>query len=172
MAVQEVLLPSFGAVRGVRKDNVIQFLGLRYGELTHRFATATMHEYNQATTEINAAQLGYVSPSIANPSTNPGPSSPTPISLSAGLAIETSVIQQTLPEITPPPMDGLGCLNLNVTVPLLDGQLDASQRLPVLVFIHGGAYLFGSNWYPHYNQDGFVALSVRQQSPVIAVTIK
>ena len=44
------------------------------------------------------------------------------------------------------------CLTLNVTAP--DSPL--AQPLPVLVFIHGGAYVMGSSATPIYDGAGLV----------------
>lgn len=82
------------------------------------------------------------------------------------------MVQQSLPETEVPAMSDLDCLNLNICVPRSVGLPTATRKLPVLVYVHGGAFLFGSNWYPHYVQDKFVELAERKGTPVITVIFK
>ena len=60
-AVTQLQHPQLGAVAGRRKGGTVQFLGLKYGVLKHRFAVA---EVNQATNDnvIDATSYGYVPP--------------------------------------------------------------------------------------------------------------
>ena len=65
-------------------------------------------------------------------------------------------------------MSGLDCLNLNVTVPAhTKGKL-----LPVMVFIHGGGFLMGANWWPQFNPARLVSLAADLGTAVIAVSFK
>ena len=57
-----------------------------------------------------------------------------------GIDLEFKFIQQTLPKPDLQQSD-TDCLNLNVTVPEHSGD----KQLPVLVFIHGGGFMIGSN---------------------------
>lgn len=52
----------------------------------------------------------------------------------------------------PPPWDEAGCLTLNVWTPGLDGA-----RRPVMVWVHGGAFLYGAGSSPWYDGRGFAA---------------
>jgi para-nitrobenzyl esterase len=59
-----------------------------------------------------------------------------------------------------PPMDESGCLTLNVFTPALD-----DEPRPVMVWIHGGAFVTGSNrvpWYSGHNftRDGIVVVTI------------
>jgi carboxylesterase type B len=65
-------------------------------------------------------------------------------------------------------MSGLNCLNLNITVPH-DVQKEA---IPVMVFIHGGGFIMGANWWPQYEPTRLVQMSMENEMPVIAVNIK
>lgn len=66
-------------------------------------------------------------------------------------------------------MSGTNCLNLNIAVPTSARQSDG---LPVLVFIHGGGFSVGANWWPQYDMRQFVRLSCEKGKPVIALNIK
>ena len=37
------------------------------------------------------------------------------------------------------------CLNLNVYTPLLSSEVNSNQKLPVLIYIHGGSFAYGEN---------------------------
>ncbi|PSN69927.1 alpha/beta-hydrolase [Corynespora cassiicola Philippines] len=60
------------------------------------------------------------------------------------------------------------CLSINVVRP---AGIDASAKLPVLVFIHGGGFFNGSNSAPAQNLSFIVQESVRMGSPIIAVNL-
>lgn len=87
--------------------------------------------------------------------------------------MEMAFIQQTLDKPTIPPPSDLEGLNLNVSVPILDGELPREDaRLPVLVYVHGGGFAFGSSSYPHYDQAHIVELALEMGQPLIAINIK
>lgn len=66
--------------------------------------------------------------------------------------------------LTEPVVPGQDCLNLNVWTPDVDAASNATG-LPVFVWIHGGAFVNGSNAVPTYDgsafaRDGVVAVAV------------
>jgi carboxylesterase type B len=67
-----------------------------------------------------------------------------------------------------PRMSGTECLNLNITVP----DIKSDKALPVMVFIHGGGFIMGANYWPQYDPSRLVKLSSGIGMPVIAVNIK
>lgn len=81
--------------------------------------------------------------------------------------MEMQLIQQAIPKFDVPPMSDLDGLNLNITLPK-----ERTEGLPVLVFVHGGSFTFGSSSYPHYDQSRIVKLSVEMGKPIIAVNFK
>jgi carboxylesterase type B len=92
---------------------------------------------------------------------------PTVISLPLGCDFEFGLIQQPLKKPDVPKVSDLEGLNLNITVP--DGE---HRGLPVLVFVHGGGFLFGGTWAPHYDLGPIVALAASIGQPIIAVSMK
>ncbi|KAG0371050.1 Alpha/Beta hydrolase protein [Gamsiella multidivaricata] len=66
--------------------------------------------------------------------------------------------------------DEYHCLNLNIYVPLAALQPDA-KPVPVMAWIHGGAYRDGSNAVPLYNASNFVHHSILLHQPVIVIAI-
>ena len=86
--------------------------------------------------------------------------------------MEFGFIQKSLPmpEMKLSELDGL---NLNVTLPLIDGKiLSPGENLPVLMFVHGGGFALGSNAWPQYDQARIVKLSAEMGKPIIGVGIK
>jgi carboxylesterase type B len=65
--------------------------------------------------------------------------------------------------------DELDCLNLNLAVP--PHSASNSGPYPVMIYIHGGAYWFGGNFVPIYDVANLVSHSIKQDQPVIAVSI-
>lgn len=60
-------------------------------------------------------------------------------------------------------------LNMNIYVPLSVLQDDGPGPVPVMVWIHGGAFRNGANCVPLYDARNFVARSVELNQPVIVV---
>ncbi|KAK2006318.1 carboxylesterase [Colletotrichum eremochloae] len=148
-AAQQFEHPVIGTVDGVASDGVIQFLGIKYANLNHWFDNAQLVQYNGS--GLNATRYG-----------------PQVVSDPAGVNQEHLIIQKAIPVTEFPGLSSTECLNLNLTVPL---EAKDSQKLPVLVFIHGGGFAIGSNWWPEYDMKRIVQLSRKRGKPVIAATI-
>ncbi|EXJ66472.1 uncharacterized protein A1O5_10624 [Cladophialophora psammophila CBS 110553] len=149
--------PLLGSIVGRRKGQVAQFLGIKYGSLKHRFATSEV-----------------AIPGNSDPFTTATNYGPPVVSPPESCDMEMSFIQQSLEKPTIPPMSDLEGLNLNITLPLVDGQLPSlhtNRGLPVLVYVHGGGFFFGSNSYPHYDQARIAEQGMRDGCPFIAMNI-
>ncbi|KAF6800343.1 carboxylesterase [Colletotrichum sojae] len=85
-----------------------------------------------------------------------------------GIRTAHLVIQKDLPAAQYPGRFGTECLHLDLAAPF--GALE-SPSLPVLVFIHGGGFVTGSNWWPHYDMKRIVHLSAARGKPIIAINI-
>ena len=81
---------------------------------------------------------------------------------------EMVAIQKTLPKPGFPGLSGTDCLTLNISIP--SGNHVAP--LPVFVFIHGGGFAVGSNWWPQYDMASIVRLSAQLGQPIIGINIK
>ncbi|KAK0110047.1 hypothetical protein ONS95_002707 [Cadophora gregata] len=74
-----------------------------------------------------------------------------------------------MPEMRMSELDGL---NLNVSVPLINGKFPSpEQKIPVFMFIHGGGFALGSNAWPQYDQARIVKMSAEIGMPIIGVGI-
>tara|TARA_R110002003_G_scaffold198_8_gene15470 strand:- start:1603 stop:1806 length:204 start_codon:yes stop_codon:yes gene_type:complete len=67
-------------------------------------------------------------------------------------------------------MSGTECLNLNITVP--DIEVQGGTKLPVMVWVHGGGFVMGANYWPQYDPRRLVGLSVEAGMPVVVVGVK
>jgi len=81
---------------------------------------------------------------------------------------QTVLIQQGIGIPETPSMSGTECLNLNITVPNAGNE----RLLPILLFIHGGGFIMGSNHWPQYDMARLVKLSAELGMPIIGVNIK
>ncbi|KAF2629921.1 alpha/beta-hydrolase [Macroventuria anomochaeta] len=67
------------------------------------------------------------------------------------------------------------CLNLSIRLPPTclssDGALRSDAKLPVLVFIHGGAFFLGSANRPYYDPSNLVLHGIQRGTPFIMVSI-
>ncbi|KAG0054305.1 hypothetical protein BGZ83_011510 [Gryganskiella cystojenkinii] len=66
--------------------------------------------------------------------------------------------------------DEIDCLNLNIFVPM-DSLKVGAKPVPVMTWLHGGAFRDGSNGVILYNASNMVKKSVELNQPVIIVTV-
>ncbi|KAK3813059.1 MAG: Alpha/Beta hydrolase protein [Benniella sp.] len=142
----QVDIPGCGTVRGIQADTqstVAKFLNIPYATVTERWRPA-----------VNAAPwIGVRDASVQGP-VCPQPRTDNPLVSPNGI---TEVSEKD-------------CLNLNIFAP--QNRLNTSQPLiPVMVWIHGGAYRDGGNAMKLYDGTKLVAESMNIDCPVIVVTI-
>jgi carboxylesterase type B len=130
---------------GLERDGIEVFLGIPYGQDTsgrNRFKPPKRHIATRGST-VEA--------------TSYGPSCP-------------QQLGQWLPPITLGNVTDISedCLNLNVARPK---GTRAKDRLPVMVYIHGGSFWVGNNHEPTILPDGLILESVRNELPVIHVAM-
>ncbi|KAF7555501.1 hypothetical protein G7Z17_g2139 [Cylindrodendrum hubeiense] len=137
---------AIGRLQGKYGKGVIQYLGIKYASLEDRLAEPQVIEYS-GSEEIDATRHG---PPVITP-----PNS---------AAIEMGFIQKEIAQLNIPEMSDIHGLNLNVTTPTEGGK-----NLPVIVYIHGGGFTFGSSSYPHYDQSKVIELSAIMDQPLVAI---
>lgn len=91
------------------------------------------------------------------------------ISLPEAVDHELDAYQKRIEKPEYPGISGTKCLNLIVVVPAGARSLNG---IPVLVYIHGGGFSVGANWWPQFDMKHIVQLSVDSGSPVIGINIK
>ncbi|KAG5803383.1 hypothetical protein H9Q74_011872 [Fusarium xylarioides] len=144
---------QLGDIQGLKLDGhgVVQYLGIQYATLAHRFAGPELK--NDYGGKMGATRRG---PTVVRP----------PLACD----IEFGLIQKALDKPDDRPMSDLDGLTLDITVP--EATLnDNNAKLPVLVFIHGGAYIIGDSGAPHYDMAAIVAYSQSIGKPIIGVSI-
>ncbi|KAF2849258.1 carboxylesteras-like protein [Plenodomus tracheiphilus IPT5] len=138
-----------GIFTGKRGDLVTQYLGIKYANLQDQLSTPEMIT-DYGTDPIDATKIGPRAPAMN------------------GCAFEQDILIQCNIGAPPsPPMSGMDCLSLNITVP----DFRSHTPLPVMVFIHGGGFIMGANYWPQYDPAHLVKMSVEIDSPVIFVSI-
>uniref|UniRef100_A0A7S2W4T0 Cyclic nucleotide-binding domain-containing protein n=1 Tax=Mucochytrium quahogii TaxID=96639 RepID=A0A7S2W4T0_9STRA len=146
------------------KGNVGVFMGVRYG-VANRFEQAELAELTQSPSTVLRVVGGpccpHVEPAVSDTSFLGG-------ALSGPKSIPSDLLFLPTDEMrngTLVGTDGLpqtdDCLQLNVFTPLTRGS-----KLPVMVFIHGGAFVHGSSTNPMYN-----GCEIASKGGVIVVTI-
>lgn len=133
--MSEVIKTTLGPVAGSRVNGIRRWLGIPYAAAP--FGANRLHrpEAHAGWTEVRDA-------------TRPGPTVP-----KAPYRVPFNAL---LPE---PHIAGEECLNLNIWAP------EQADGLPVLFWIHGGAYVNGSGIVPHYDGTAFA------RDGVVCVTI-
>ena len=148
--------------------SLIKILGLPYGTISQRFARSQLCE--------NIADHPSSQTRFQNgvfDATTPGPSSIQPYGSVKSDASNIPLPTGRLPDDEEQSED---CLNLSIHLPpsaLSKDQksLRSDAKLPVLIFIHGGAYFLGSGNRPYYSPINLLLHSIQRQTPVIFVSI-
>ncbi|OBS19979.1 hypothetical protein FPOA_11702 [Fusarium poae] len=142
-----------GHIKGLhlQDQGIVQFLGIQYATLTHRFDVPELRmDYNGT---VDATSRG---PPVVRP----------PITCD----VEFGLIQKALDKPHYLPMSDLDGLNLDITIPQ-EALTNHNANLPVLVFIHGGAFIIGDSGAPHQDMAAIVAYSRSIGKPIIGVSI-
>ena len=103
---------------------VANFLGVPYARIPARFRQAVLIDPTQNDGIVDATEYG--------------PRCPQPIDVLHDL---TSYLYPAM--ATHAPVSEFGCLNLNVYAPAAGVGTDGYEPLPVLLWIHGGAFTYG-----------------------------
>ncbi|KAI0121271.1 Alpha/Beta hydrolase protein [Xylariales sp. AK1849] len=135
-----------GNLKGISKDGVLTFRGLKFASLEHGFAEP----------KVSVVQTGHVD------ATRYGPAAIHPL---IGCDLEHSLIQKSLPH-DPITSSITDCLNLNISIPE-----KRNVPLPVFVFFHGGGFRIGSNSWPQYDLARVIKLSQDLNKPVVGVGV-
>ncbi|KIL92441.1 hypothetical protein FAVG1_04852 [Fusarium avenaceum] len=151
--------PNLGNIIGfARDDDVVQFRGIPFASVPGRFRQSILRTGQLASQPFDARQPGSECPQLVLPFptywTGPPPSG--------------------FPTLRRPAQDEFNCLNLSITVPRK--ALESDQKIPVLVFIHGGAFMGGSqsiqlSGREVYDATNLVRASIAREEPIVVVTI-
>ncbi|RAR10733.1 alpha/beta-hydrolase [Stemphylium lycopersici] len=142
---------QLGPMTGViAPDNVVQFRAIKYATIPARFKASILAETLSGKEDFT--QHGYACPQTFNKDVGGGGPFPG--------------------EASPPPSDELNCLILQVNVPLLCLQSNPPpSKLPVLVYIHGGGFIFGKVDEQH-STALMVEQSILDNQPIIGASLQ
>ncbi|KAM0414737.1 hypothetical protein ACHAPT_013428 [Fusarium lateritium] len=140
---------GLGVVEGLRfSGDVDQFCGIPYAFLAKRWTFSQLQE-TWPNNFHDGTKLGCSAP---NPPEYNGPEDPlVPVAIA--------------PHFQEPAEDELNCLVMNITAP----PVKANSKLPVMVYIHGGSFLFGGANKGVFDSVNFVTHAVARNTPVVAV---
>ncbi|KIW21644.1 hypothetical protein PV08_02224 [Exophiala spinifera] len=127
MASEVFVHPALGTLVGIsRGDDIVQFRGIPYAEVPARFRQSILRP-RLPKEPFDARQPG---PSCPQTTTLPFPQ------------YWTGPLPPDGVKLDRPKTDEFNCLNLNLTIPR--AGIIGTQKLPVLVYIHGGGFMVGS----------------------------
>ncbi|KAF5231643.1 hypothetical protein FANTH_13310 [Fusarium anthophilum] len=151
--------PELGSIVGLaRDDDVVQFRGIPFASVPGRFRQSILRAGPLPSQPFSARQPGPECPQLVLPFpsywTAPPPSG--------------------YPALEKPIQDEFNCLNLSITAPRK--VLESGENVPVLVFIHGGAFMGGSqsiqlSGREIYDATDLVRASIARGQPIVVVTI-
>ncbi|KAH6696140.1 Alpha/Beta hydrolase protein [Verticillium dahliae] len=145
--------PVLGDVQGVLLEdgNIDQFRGIPYAAISARWTDPVIQEGKLSTDLFDATQFGPACPQGAGAQR-----------ADVNLVGDLPVVERNIEE------NENNCLNLVITRP---SQLPPDTKLPVMVWVHGGALCLGSNAWPQYDLVKFVRHSLDHGNPIIGVSI-
>ena len=145
--------PKLGRVKGaIVHQNLVQFRSLPYASIPKRFARSELlHQLPGQETEVYDA-------------TRVGPSAIQPF----GSAKSDAESNQLPADDVKEQEQGEDCLRLTVTRPI---EIDEGIQLPVVVFIHGGAFFLGSGDRQWLSPIQFCLDAFQLQKPIIFISV-
>lgn len=144
-----------GPLRGARiDDHLTQFRSIPYASTNQRFARSKL------VTELPRDGKNVYDASVV------GPSSIQPFGAEKMDADSNQLPSDIIEEEQSQSED---CLRLTITVPT--DNLKPEEQLPVVVFIHGGAFFLNSGERPYYSPLTLCKAALEQKTPIIFVSI-
>lgn len=148
---------GLGRIRGVEvSGKITQFRSLPYATIKQRFARSQLldHLPKQQGKEIFDA-------------TQVGPSSIQPFGAAKSDADSNQLPSDIITGDQPQSED---CLCVTITAPT-DSLNHNEERIPVLVFIHGGAFFLNSGERPYYSPINFLTQAISESQPLVFVSV-
>ena len=146
-----ITIESLGEVQGLKFANgVRQFTGIPYADLAKRWTRSTLKtSWDEKKRFHDGTKLGSSAPNPPEYKVGPDLLIPVPDVEHHGV----------------PPEDEIRCLVMNITIP----HEGAGKNLPVMLYIHGGSFLYGGANRSIFDGVNFVSHSIERGTPVIAV---
>ncbi|KAK3669772.1 hypothetical protein LTR78_010345 [Recurvomyces mirabilis] len=148
--------PLLGKLKGsIINNKLLRLSNIPYGQVSQRFSRSTVLSEALATADGKPYDATRVLPASIQP-------------------LDSASIDSKGNQF---PLDGVrdfqepqteDCLNLNITLP---ADTTPTASLPVIVFVHGGAYFLGSGGRPYYEPANFCLQALKNEQPHIFVSI-
>lgn len=149
---------TLGPVRGIEISNSLtQFRSIPYGSIKQRFARSTLLE-----------QLPRQNDSDTYDATKVGPCSIQPFD---GAKMDADSNQLPSDIIDGDQDQSEDCLRVTITVPTSHLPGSNMKPLPVLVFLHGGAFFLNSGERPYYSPENLLTQAVTESKPLVFVSV-
>ncbi|KAH8800392.1 Alpha/Beta hydrolase protein [Xylogone sp. PMI_703] len=139
---------------------IVQYRGIQYATIPYRFRRAILRSNYPA--NYDAKGHGPPSPQL------PIPQIEDILSGLVGQPDHVNVASGLPPNSEWAPADEFKCLNLSITCP---ADIKQDANLPVMIYIHGGGCMFGSNATWLHDGGNLVARSVQLNKPIIIVSL-
>lgn len=147
--------PLLGAIRGtIISDKLYRCYSLPYASIPRRFARSEVFQ-----------ELPNPSGATVYDATTIGPSS---VQLKDGAAQSDAANNQLPKDDVEEQEQSEDCLRLTLTRPL---NVEPGSRLPVIVFIHGGAFFLGSGERRWLDPTTFCMTALNDNKPIVFVSI-
>jgi carboxylesterase type B len=131
-------------------DNVVQFRAIPYATIPARFKHSVLLDSLSSNSPRDFTKHGYACPQTFGPESAGGGPFPD--------------------YVYPPPTDEFECLILQINVPLACLK-EKWEKLPVLVYVHGGGFMLGKIDQQH-NTALMVEQSILDSQPIIGASIQ
>ncbi|KAI5276000.1 alpha/beta-hydrolase [Aureobasidium subglaciale] len=154
--LEHVLL---GPLQGLAvTERLTQFRSIPYGFIKQRFARS------EVLTDVpQRKKFAHPTPKEIFDATRQGPQSIQPLK-----SAQMDAKSNQLPEDVEEQEQAEDCLRLTITVP---SDVTLESKLPVLVFIHGGAFFIGSGERKYYEPLTFCTQALDMQKPLVFVSV-
>ncbi|OJJ06436.1 hypothetical protein ASPVEDRAFT_32735 [Aspergillus versicolor CBS 583.65] len=142
-----------------RGNDVVQFRGIPFASIPARFRQSVM-VHGLPLQPFDATQSGPICPQTDL----------------VGPPFWDGALPQDYPVLYSPKMCELNCLNLTITAPTSALEAHNQAKVPVLIFIHGGAFIGGSQCVTIAGREVFdatnlVRASLARKQSIVVVTI-
>lgn len=156
---------KLGVIKGLRDahTSIINILGLPYGTIPQRFGRAE---------PLKSLSISSRFQNDVFDATRLGASSVQPW---GSVTMDASNIPLPTDNLPDDEEQSEDCLNLSIRLPpsclSSNGTIRTEAKLPVLVFIHGGAFFLGSGNRPYYDPTNLVLHGIQRGTPFVMVSI-
>lgn len=146
--------PSLGLIRGVQLGELIQFRSLPYASIQQRFARSELLRSLPRQHEDDVYDATQIGPSSIQPKH------------AAKMDTDSNQLPSDILGDEQPQSED--CLRITITIPT---TRPSKYDLPVLAFLHGGAFFINSGERPYYSPLNFLRAAIAENKPICFLSI-